>query len=177
MWTESEMLHSLSGVLGTPQQNGIGASRGSQSELVQRQCLAARLFDSRSSGSREAERSNRKFGNLEQAVIIRDCSNNDNGLSLGSFLGAVGNESGERYGRTVDSGHEKSAENDLVEIRIGPAFRSASPSVAVLCTDTHAYIHTSKEAVQLHEELQVDVLALGSRSMAVADMMAVQIDT
>ena len=35
---------------------------------------------------------------------------------------------------------------------------------------------TSKEAVKLHKKLQVDIVALGSLAVRVANMMAVQID-
>ena len=38
-------------------------------------------------------------------------------------------------------------------------------------------IHTSEEAVQLHQHLQVDILALGSLAVAVAHMVTVQVDT
>jgi len=38
-------------------------------------------------------------------------------------------------------------------------------------------IHTGKEAVELHQELEIDIVALGSRTMAVLDVMAIEIDT
>jgi hypothetical protein len=38
-------------------------------------------------------------------------------------------------------------------------------------------IHTSKEAVKLHEHLQVNVLALRSLAVAAAHMVPVQVDT
>jgi hypothetical protein len=37
--------------------------------------------------------------------------------------------------------------------------------------------HTGKEAVQLHENLQVNVVALRSLAVAVAHMVTVQVDT
>ncbi len=36
---------------------------------------------------------------------------------------------------------------------------------------------TSEEAVQLHQELEVDILALGRLAVGALDVMAVQIDT
>jgi hypothetical protein len=38
-------------------------------------------------------------------------------------------------------------------------------------------IRTGKEAVKLHQELEVDIVALGSRAMVVLDVMAIEIDT
>ena len=37
--------------------------------------------------------------------------------------------------------------------------------------------HTSQEAVELHQNLQVDVVALGSLAVAAPHMVAVQVDT
>jgi hypothetical protein len=36
---------------------------------------------------------------------------------------------------------------------------------------------TSKEPVELHQELEVDIVALGSLAMAVPHMMAIEVDT
>jgi len=38
-------------------------------------------------------------------------------------------------------------------------------------------IHTSQEAVKLHQNLQVDVVTLGSLAVAAPHMVAVQVDT
>lgn len=38
-------------------------------------------------------------------------------------------------------------------------------------------VHTGKEAVELHQELEVDIVALGSLAMGVPDVMAIEIDT
>jgi phosphoribosylformimino-5-aminoimidazole carboxamide ribonucleotide (ProFAR) isomerase len=38
-------------------------------------------------------------------------------------------------------------------------------------------IHTGKEAVKLHQNLQIDVVALGSLAVATPHMVAVQVDT
>lgn len=38
-------------------------------------------------------------------------------------------------------------------------------------------IRTGKEAVELHQELEVDIVALGRRAMVVLDVMAIEIDT
>ena len=37
--------------------------------------------------------------------------------------------------------------------------------------------HTGKEAVKLHQDLQVHVLALGRLAMGAAHMVAIQVDT
>jgi len=37
--------------------------------------------------------------------------------------------------------------------------------------------HKGKESVELHQELEVDIVALGSFAMAVSHMMAIEVDT
>jgi hypothetical protein len=38
-------------------------------------------------------------------------------------------------------------------------------------------VRTSEESVQFHQELEIDVLALGRLAMGVAHMVALQVDT
>lgn len=38
-------------------------------------------------------------------------------------------------------------------------------------------VRTGKEAVELHQELEIDIVALGSLPMGVSDVMAIEIDT
>jgi len=64
----------------------------------------------------------------------------------------VGYDSRERYRRTVDPRHKKSAEDDLVEGRIRTA---------------------SQEAVKLHEELEVNIVTLRRLAVSAAHMMGI----
>jgi hypothetical protein len=63
---------------------------------------------------------------------------------------------GQGDGRSVDLGRKQTSENDLVERRVGSA---------------------GQEAVKLHQELEVDIVALGGSAVSALDVVAVEIDT
>lgn len=112
--SKAEVLNSLSGVLGSSEEEGVASGRSSQGQLIQSQCLSTCSEDTRTSRRSESKGGNTELGNSQEAVVIGDCTNNDNGLVVG-LLGGVRNNSGDRDWRSVDTGHEESAENDLVE--------------------------------------------------------------
>jgi len=153
--TEAEVLNSLTCVLGSTQEESIGASRSTQGELVQSQSLTTSLLNSGSGGSGKAESSDRQLGDVEEAVVVSNGSNDHNSLSLLS-VGNVGDNARDGHWRAVDSGHEQSAKNNFVEVGLGAA---------------------GEEAVELHQHLQVDVVALGRLAMGAAHMVTVQVDT
>ena len=121
--TEAEVLDSLSGVLGATEEQGVASGRRTESKLVQGQDLTTSSHNAGTSGSSEAESSNAELGDGQETVVISDGTNNHNGLVVG-LLGSVGDNSrdGDRW--SVDAGHKKAAENDLVEGRLGPACRA-----------------------------------------------------
>lgn len=55
VWAETEVLDSLSGVLWTPEEEGVGTSWGSQGELVESKSLTAGSNDTGTSSSSESE--------------------------------------------------------------------------------------------------------------------------
>lgn len=180
---ESEVLHSLSCILGTTKQESVRASRGTESKLVQRQNLTTSLLDSSSGSSGKTERGDGELGDSQKAVVIRDRSNNHNSLSLVLF-GHVGNEARQRHRRAVDAGHEKSAKHHFVEIGIGTAWQGVTV-MPDKCKDDLQIIesskglrnHTSQESVQLHQELKVHIVTLGRLAMGAAHMVTIQVDT
>lgn len=119
--------HRLAGVLGATQKNGVGALGRAQSQLVERKALAARGEDALPGGSGEAEGSNRQLGQLLHAVVVGDRADNDNRLrclSTSSDAAAVlreVNQTGHGNRRAVDLAHKETAQDDLVEARVGPA--------------------------------------------------------
>lgn len=119
------MLDGLTGVLGSSEEEGVGAGWRPDGKLVEGQALTAGLYDPGAGGSGEAESCNRQLGDLEEAVVIGDGSDNDNGLVLvalaGLLAGGGGNDARDGHRRTVDAGHEQTAEHGLVERRVGTA--------------------------------------------------------
>jgi hypothetical protein len=69
-----------------------------------------------------------EFWDREEAVVICDSADHDNGLVFVGICGVLGccfrDDTRKRHGWTVDAGHEKAAENDLIEVRIGSAYNN-----------------------------------------------------
>lgn len=120
MRAEAKVLHGLTSVLRTTQQQGVRAGGRTESKLVQGQDLTASLLNASTGGGRHAEGSNGQLGDRQQAVVIGHRANDDNGLVL-VLLVQVGHDAGQGDRRTVDPGHEQTAQHHLVEVGIGTA--------------------------------------------------------
>jgi hypothetical protein len=153
--TEAEVLDGLTGVLGTTEDQGVASGRSTESKLIQGDGLTTSGEEASTSGGGESQGSDGHLGALEQAVVIGDGADDDDS-SLLTLLVNVGNNSGQRDGRSVDLGRKQTSKDDLVERRVGSA---------------------GQEAVKLHQELEVDIVALGGSAVSALDVVAVEIDT
>ena len=101
--------------------------------------------------------SDRSLLSLDQVPdVVGDGANTDSNLvSVASLLHVAG-QSGDGERRPVDLGHEESPQDDLVELGIRPP---------------------GQEPVQLHQESQVDVLALGLGPTDFAVLVVADINT
>lgn len=117
--TEAEVLDSLTGVLGATQQQGVGAGGPLEGELIEGLGRATSSQDASAGGGGEAQGSDVHLGDLEQAGVIGDGADDDNGLLL--VMLEVGVDAREGDGRAVHAGHEQTAQDDLVEGSIGTA--------------------------------------------------------
>lgn len=119
--TEAEVLNSLTGVLWSAEEEGVASGRGTESELIQGEDLAAGGQDAGAGSGGEAEGRDAQLGDGQEAVVVGDGADDDDGLVVG-LLGDVGDDPGERHWGPVDAGHEQAAEDDLVEGRLGAAW-------------------------------------------------------
>ena len=125
MGAEAEVLESLAGVLGAAEEEGVGTSGLLESELVESDGLAAGGLDARAGGAGEAEGSDADLGDGQEAVVIGDGADDDDGLLLVAVL-EVGSNAREGDGGAVDAAHEQATEHDLVEGRVGTAWGQKS---------------------------------------------------
>jgi hypothetical protein len=121
--TEAKVLDSLTGVLGATEEEGVGTGGLLKSELVEGEGLAAGGLESGAGSGGETEGRNVDLGNLEEAVVVGDSADNNNGLLLVAVLD-VGRNAREGDGMAVDAAHEQAAEDDLVKGRIRAAWKS-----------------------------------------------------
>jgi hypothetical protein len=132
--TEAEVLDGLTGVLGSTEEDGVGTSGETGGNLVDGENLTASLLDASAGRGGEAHGSDGELGELEEAVVVSDGADNDDGLALVVLrVGLVGGGSddlGEGDGRAVDLGHHKTAEDNLVEGSVGTACVAVSPPIS-----------------------------------------------
>jgi hypothetical protein len=158
--TKAEVLDGLTGVLGSTEEDGVGTSGETGGNLVDGENLTASLLDASAGRGGEAHGSDGELGELEEAVVVSDGADNDDGLALVVLrVGLVGGGSddlGEGDGRAVDLGHHKTAEDNLVEGSVGTA---------------------GKELVQTNQQLNVGVGRLRDLAVPVSNMVAIKINS
>ena len=111
--------------------------------------------DAGASRLREAESSNGDLGSLEVTSVIGNGTNN-NGDILLVLAGHKLSEAGDRDGRSVDTGHGQTLENDGVEGGLSAA---------------------GQELVELDSEAEIGILADGVLTNVLADVLGAEIDT
>ena len=130
----AEVLNRLARVLRAAEQRDPVARGRGERELIERHALAASLDDPRASRLRESKRAHLHRGHFEHARVVRDGPDDRGHAPLVKLR-----ELRQRQRRAVDLGHEQTLEDGLVEVRVRAA---------------------REEAVELHEELEVDVFGL-----------------
>lgn len=118
---KAEVPDGLAGVLGATEDQGVGASRGTQSQLIKGNSLATCRNDAGAGGSGKSQSGNRDLGEGQEAVVIGNGTNDNDGPLL--VLLDVGDNARQRDGGSVNLRHEETAEDNLVEGRIGSACR------------------------------------------------------
>ena len=186
---KAKVLERLAGILRAAEEERVGARRRAERQLVERQGLTAGRQDARAGRRGEAQRSDAQLGHLEQAAVVRHRADDHDRL-LGVVADDVGGDARQRDRGAVHARHEETLQNDLVEVRVGSACCAATKQsewLAASAMATPPRLHTSgrkrgekltdKEPVELHQELEVDIVALGSHAVRAAHMVLVQIDT
>ena len=110
----AEVLDGLTSVPLAAKQDGVGTSGRTERELVKGDGLTAGLEDARLGRLGEAEGSDGQLGDLEEADIVGDGANNNDGL--GVTVGGVSSlleDAGERQRGAVDLGEEEAVEDGL----------------------------------------------------------------
>lgn len=126
--TEAEVLHSLTGVLGTAEEQGVGTGGGTEGKLVQSKDLATGLLNASASSGGDTQSSERQLGDGQKAVIISNGSDHNDGLALVGLVDVRGNTRNRNRG-AVDARHEEAAENSLVEVGLRAACQRSLISI------------------------------------------------
>ena len=123
--THAEVLECLTSVLGTSEEDSVGASWRSLRKLVKSEALTTGSSDASTGGSSEPQSSNGDLGDLVKTVVIGDGTNNNDGLSCVGLCAVLvcgsGDDTADGNGRSVDLGHVEAAEDGCVELGVGTA--------------------------------------------------------
>lgn len=119
--TEAKVLNGLPGVLWSTEQEGVASGRSTESQLIQGQSLTSSSSNASAGSGSEAESGNTELWDGQKTVVIGDSSNDDDGLVV-RLLGGVGSDSRDGDWRSVDAGHKKTTQNNLVELGVGSAW-------------------------------------------------------
>ena len=79
---EAKVLDGLPRILGSTEQQGVGAGRCAQRELVERQALAASGGNAGTCRGGEAKRGDGELRQREEAAVVGDGADDDDGLAL-----------------------------------------------------------------------------------------------
>ena len=97
--THAEVLDGLTRVLRTTEEDGVGTGGEAGGDLVDGEDLTTGLLDAGTSRRSEAEGSDGELGELQQAVVVGDGANDDNGLALVLLARVLVGSSGDDLGQ------------------------------------------------------------------------------
>lgn len=154
--SNTKVLNGLTGVLLSTEEDTVGTSGAALGELVKSQALTTSLDNTGTGSLGETEGSNLHLGNLNETLIISDGTDDDGDAVLLGGDGQVLGHGAQGHGGTVDLAHTQALEDDLVEAGSGTA---------------------GQEAVELDQEVKVDVVALGRGTLQSLDVVVLDINT
>ena len=99
----AKVLVGLADVPLAAEEDGVGASRGTEGELVEGEALAAGSGDTFTGRGGESEGGDGEFGNLGETLVVEDGTDNNDGLGVVG-VGAFGvlDNARDGDGRSVD---------------------------------------------------------------------------
>mmetsp|Transcript_26279 Transcript_26279/g.84310 ORF Transcript_26279/g.84310 Transcript_26279/m.84310 type:complete len:254 (-) Transcript_26279:23-784(-) len=137
----AEVLRGLAPRFAAAEQDRPLAERRLERQLVQREALTASFDNARARGRCEAQRAHRQLWHVEEADVVRHRANHNRNLALIPLARHKLGDRLDRHGRPVRLGREEPLQHDLVEFGVRPP---------------------REEAVQLHDEPEVQILGDGS---------------
>jgi hypothetical protein len=111
--THAEVLDGLASILGTTEQEGVASSGGTESQLIQSQALTTGSKDAGAGGGGETESGNGDLRDLEEAVVVGDGTNDNDGLAGLVALGDLGLDARKGHRGLVNAGHKQAAQDNL----------------------------------------------------------------
>ena len=108
------MLDGSAGSTTTLEKDGVSTSRAAESELIESDAFTTGFENTSTDSFSEVESTNLEGGDFDHADIVSNSTNNNSDLVFLTLH--VSSESIQTHGRTVDSAHVKTSENDSGEL-------------------------------------------------------------
>ena len=152
---DTKVLDSLAGRLLASQQESLLPLGRTEGQLVEGEGLTAGGKDAGAGGLGKLEGGDGHLGDDGHALVISDGGDDDDdgGILAGGHVLA---DDREGEGRAVRLAHAQTLQDNLVKVGAGAA---------------------GEEAIQLHQQVEIDVVAGGRSAHALLDVVAVNIDT
>jgi len=137
-------------------QDGVLSLGGLEGQLVEGENLTTGLEDAFAGARGHVHSAERQLGDLVQTKIVGDGANNHGGLTIAAWLLHHARDASDGHGWSVHAAHIKTFQDDLVELGVGSA---------------------GQETVELDQQAQVDVLALGLRTTGLPHVLVTDVDS
>merc|ERR1719228_252174 len=146
----------LGALTGTLHDDGVLSLGRLDGQLVERHDLSASLEHASAGTLSHVQAADLELGQVENAHIIRDGSHNDSDLVLAARLLHITHHTCDGDGRAVILAHEEPLKDYLVNLRISS---------------------TCQEAIKLHKQTQVDIIAFRLGSVDLSVLIVTNVDT
>jgi len=137
-------------------QDGVLSLGGLEGQLIEGENLSAGFEDAFAGARGDVHGAQRQLGNLVETKIVSDGANDDGGLAIAAWLLHHAGDASDGHGWSVHAAHIKTFQDNLVELGVGSA---------------------GQKAVQLDQQAQVDILALGLRSAGLSHVLVTDVDS
>lgn len=153
---DAEVLDGFTGILLAAEQQAVGTGRTALGQLVKGQALTTGLQNAGTGGLGETQSTDLHGGQVKLTLIISDYTNADGNVVLGRGNSQVLGDGAQGHRGAVDLAHAQTLQDNLVEAGAGTA---------------------GQEAVELDQEVQVDVVTVRRGALQGLDVVLLDINT
>merc|ERR1712168_546941 len=137
-------------------QDGILPLGRLEGQLIESHDLSSSLENAFTGAGGDVHRAQRQLRDLVKTKVVGDGAHDNGGLSITAWLLHNTRDPGNRHGRSVNATHIETCQNNLIELGVSSA---------------------SQEPIELHQQTQIDILALGLCSARLAHVLVTDVDS
>jgi len=155
-WSLSEVSVGRAGSAASLHQDGVLSFGGLEGQLIEGKDLSSGLENTFAGASGDVHGAQRQLGDLVKTKVVGDGADHDCGLTIAARLLHHARDASDGHWRPVHAAHIQTLQDNLVELGLGS---------------------TGQEPVELDQEAQVDILALGLRPADLSHVFVTDVDS